>query len=65
MGDLNEKFASLEIPKDIFKDIKYFITGEVHEKVSEREGILVLSGWNALNCCCIVFMLVYECMGHP
>ncbi|ENN75011.1 hypothetical protein YQE_08327, partial [Dendroctonus ponderosae] len=33
MGDLNEKFASLEIPKDIFKDIKYFITGEVHEKV--------------------------------
>lgn len=34
MSELSEKLLNLEISEGIFKDIKYFITGEVHEKVS-------------------------------
>lgn len=33
MTELSEKFLNLEISEQIFQDIKYFISGEVHEKV--------------------------------
>lgn len=34
MSELSEKFLNLEITDHIFEDIKYFISGDVHEKVS-------------------------------
>ncbi|XP_076254688.1 uncharacterized protein LOC143192843 isoform X2 [Rhynchophorus ferrugineus] len=33
MTELSEKFLNLEISEPIFQDIKYFISGEVHEKI--------------------------------
>lgn len=38
MGDMAPEFMKLEITENIFKDVKFFISGEVHEKVSYKVG---------------------------
>ncbi|CAH1132708.1 unnamed protein product [Ceutorhynchus assimilis] len=34
MAELSEKLLNLDIAEEMFKDVKYFITGEVHEKIT-------------------------------
>lgn len=34
MGDMAPECMNLEISEDLFKDVKFFISGEVNEKVN-------------------------------
>lgn len=33
MSDLTEKFKNLEVSNELFKDVKFYVTGEVDDEV--------------------------------